>query len=213
MKKNYLVGYKLFFGLLGLSAIVTEIATIVAQGNWQPTNFFSYFTIEANTIAFIVFLVSAFFVFADKKSTTLDFFRGASTFFMVVTGIVFAVLLSGIEGATLTAAPWDNIVLHYLVPIAVALDWIVDPPSQRVSFKKALLWLLFPLTYLGYSLIRGPIVDWYPYPFLNPANGGYGQVAVTSIVILVVGLVLVYVVSHLGATQKQSKTITNSGKK
>jgi len=202
MKKNYLVGYKLFFGLLGFSAIVTEIATVIAQGKWAPSNFFSYFTIEANTFAFVVFLVSAFFTFAGKKSKTLDFFRGASTFFMVVTGIVFAVLLSGIEGIALTAAPWDNIVLHYLVPIAVVFDWIVDPPSQRVSFKKALLWLLFPLAYLGYSLIRGPIAEWYPYPFLNPANGGYGQVALTSIIILVVGVVLVYVVSRIGVGSK-----------
>ena len=198
MKKNYLVGYKLFFGLLGFSAIVTEIATIVARGNWNAANFFSYFTIEANTIAFAILLISAFYTFAKKKSATLDFLRGASAFFMVVTGIVFAVLLSGIEGATLTAAPWDNIVLHYLIPIAVALDWIVDPPAYRIAFKKALNWLTFPLAYLVYSLIRGPIVDWYPYPFLNPANGGYGQVAVTSVIILIGGIVLAYIVSRVG---------------
>ena len=213
MKKNYLVGYKLFFGLLGFSAIVTEIATVIAQGKWEPSNFFSYFTIEANTFAFIIFLISAFFTFAGKKSKTLDFLRGASTFFMVVTGIIFAVLLAGLEGVTLTAAPWDNIVLHYLIPIAVALDWIVDPPSQRVSFKKALLWLSFPLAYLVYSLVRGPIVDWYPYPFLNPANGGYGRIAITSFVILVVGVVLVYVVSRVGVAPQQSKTKAKTRKK
>ena len=211
--KQFRVGYKLFFGLLGFSALVTEIAVLVERGIFNPANFFSYFTIEANTFAFIIFLISAFFTFAGKKSKTLDFLRGASTFFMVVTGIIFAVLLAGLEGVTLTAAPWDNIVLHYLIPIAVALDWIVDPPSQRVSFKKALLWLSFPLAYLVYSLVRGPIVGWYPYPFLNPANGGYGQIAVTSFVILVVGVVLVYVVSRVGVAPQQSKTKAKTRKK
>ena len=202
MKRNYLIGYKVFFGLLGFSAIITEIATLAAQNMFSASNFFSYFTIEANTIAYIVFLVSAFYLFARKKSAVVDFFRGASTFFMVVTGIVFAVLLSGIEGATLTAVPWDNIVLHYLIPIAVTLDWILDPPSKKVSFRMALAWLVFPLAYLAYSLIRGPIVEWYPYPFLDPSNGGYGQVMVTSTVILLGGLVLAYIVSRAGPVEK-----------
>ena len=202
MKRNYLIGYKVFFGLLGFSAIITEIVTISARGLFSASDFFSYFTIEANTIAFIVFLVSASYLFARKKSAVVDFFRGASTFFMVVTGIVFAVLLAGIEGATLTAVPWDNIVLHYLIPIAVTLDWILDPPAQKISYQKALAWLIFPLAYLAYSLIRGPIVGWYPYPFLDPSNGGYGQVALTSVVILLGGLVLAYVVSRVGPGAK-----------
>jgi len=198
MKRNYLIGYKVFFGLLGFSAIVTEIATIAARGTFNAGNFFSYFTIESNIIAAAMFLVSAFYLFASKKSRTLDLLRGAATFFMVVTGIVFAVLLSGIEGATLTAVPWDNIVLHYLIPIAVVLDWLVDPPVKKISYRTALNWLTFPIAYLVYSLIRGPIVGWYPYPFLDPAHGGYGAVAITSLMILIGGLALTYVVSRVG---------------
>ena len=198
MKRNYLVAYKVFFGLLGFSAIVTELAVLGTKGILVPGNFFSFFTIESNIIAFIVFLISAFFVFAGKKSRKLDFFRGAATFFMIVTGIVFAVLLSGLEGVALTALPWDNVVLHYIIPIAVALDWIIDPPSRQISFRRGLLWLVFPLTYLAYSLIRGPIVQWYPYPFLNPANGGYGQIAVTSVLILITGITLVWIVTRIG---------------
>ncbi|MDB5160405.1 MAG: hypothetical protein JWO99_668 [Candidatus Saccharibacteria bacterium] len=202
MKRNYLVGYKVFFSLLGFSAIVTEVAVLWANGKLVPGNFFSFFTIEANIIAAVIFLVSAFFVFAGKKSTKLDFFRGAATFYMVVTGIVFSVLLSGIEGVDLTAVPWDNVVLHYIIPIAIALDWITDSPSRRIAFKKSLLWLVFPLVYLIYSLIRGPIVGFYPYPFLNPANGGYGQVAITSVCILIGGFVLVYIVTRNGVKKK-----------
>jgi len=203
MKKNYLVGYKLFFALLGFSAVVTEIATLVAAGIFNPANFFSFFTIQANIIAFVIFLASAFATFAGKKSAKLDFLRGASTFFMVVTGIVFAVLLAGIENATLTAVPWDNTVLHYLVPIAVVIDWLMDPPKTRIQFRRALAWLIFPIAYLGYSLLRGPIVDWYPYPFLNPDNGGYGTIAITSLSIMAGGLLLVYIVTRFGRAAKK----------
>lgn len=204
MKRNYLVGYKLFFGLLGFGAIVTEIAAIAVRGQWNPGNFFSFFTIESNILAVISFLIGAFLIFANKRSKKADYFRGAVTLYMVITGIVFSVLLSGIEGVALTAVPWDNVVLHYIIPVAVALDWIADRPGH-ISFKKALPWLIFPILYLVYSLIRGPIVNWYPYPFLNPANGGYGQVLITSVVIAVVGIFLVYIVTRFSGKTKTSK--------
>ena len=38
--------------------------------------------------------------------------------------------------------------------------------------------LIFPVLYLLYVVLRGHSLDWYPYPFLNPATvGGYGIVA------------------------------------
>jgi hypothetical protein len=202
MKKNYLVGFKLVFALLGFSALITELAVLVSRGVFNAPNFFSFFTVEANIIAFVVFLVSAFATYAGKKSAWLDFFRGASTFFMVVTGIVFALLLSGLEGVQLTAVPWDNTVLHYLIPIAAAVDWIMDPPLRRFAYRQALVWLAFPILYVMYSLFRGPLVNWYPYPFLNPANGGYTQVLITSLIILAGGLILVYLVTRVGRAVK-----------
>ncbi|MDB5161761.1 MAG: FAR7a/AIG1-like family protein [Candidatus Saccharibacteria bacterium] len=202
MKKNYLTTYKLFFGLLGFSAIITEIATTVERGTFNAANFFSYFTIESNIIAVIVLLTSALYTYAGKKSVWLDYFRGAATFYMVVTGIVFAFLLSGITGVELTAVPWDNTVLHYLIPVAIAIDWMMNPPVRRFSYRQALAWLIFPILYLIYSLSRGAIVGWYPYPFINPANGGYEQVLITSMGILVGGLVLIFFTSRISKRTK-----------
>ena len=48
--------------------------------------------------------------------------------------------------------------------------------------------MLFPALYVPYSLIRGALVGWYPYPFLDADAQGYGSVAVTCAVMLV-GLV------------------------
>lgn len=203
MKKNYLVGFKLIFALLGFSALITELAVLVSRGVFNAPNFFSFFTVEANIIAFVVFLTSAFATYAGKKSVWLDFFRGASTFFMVVTGIVFALLLAGLEGVQLTAVPWDNTVLHYLIPIAAVIDWIMDPPARRFTFRQGVAWLIFPIVYVIYSLLRGPIANWYPYPFLDPANGGYTQVLITSLIITAGGLIMIYIVTRFGRVAKK----------
>ena len=44
---------------------------------------------------------------------------------------------------------------------------------------------------MAYSLIRGPIVNWYPYPFINPTHpGGYWRVLGYSVVLAAVMAVL-----------------------
>jgi hypothetical protein len=94
--------------------------------------------------------------------------------YMLTTGIVFTVLLSGQKVST----PWANAIVHQIMPIAMAVDWGIDPPRTRLPPRSALLWLSFPLAYIAYTLIRGAIVNWYPYFFVNPHHaGGYLAVA------------------------------------
>jgi hypothetical protein len=203
MKKNYLTGYKLGFALLGFSALITEMVATVERGTFNAGNFFSFFTVGSNILAVVAFLIGAFAVYSGKKSRAIDYFRGAVTFFMVITGIVFATLLSGVQGVQLTAVPWDNIVLHYIIPIAITIDWFMDHPKYRFATRDVLGWLIFPVVYLVYSLIRGSIVNWYPYPFLNPANGGYTQILITSLIILAGGIVLALVINRFGGKLKK----------
>jgi hypothetical protein len=37
------------------------------------------------------------------------------------------------------------------------------------------LWsAVFPLCWLGFTLIRGAFISWYPYPFIDVTKLGYG---------------------------------------
>jgi len=164
-----------------LGAIVTEVATLAERGRLNPGNLFSFFTIQGNVIGAAVLLLSTLAVTHEIPSRTLAKLRGAATLYIVIVGIVFSVLLAGIEGAEFTAVPWDNYVLHYIMPVAVAVDWFLDLPAERIAFRQASLWLVYPVAYVLYSEIRGLLVNWYPYPFLDPGKNGYGAVAVTSI--------------------------------
>lgn len=200
-----LIGYRVFFALLGFSAIVTEIATIIAWGTFKPANFFSFFTIESNLLAVIILLISAFALASRRQGRFVAMLRGANTMNMIVVGVVFSLLLSGIKDAQFTAVAWDNIVLHYIMPIAVALDWLIDIPRVRITFRQAIVWLVFPLIYVVYSLVRGHYVGWYPYPFLNPSENGYMGVAVISAALVVGAIGLIWVLirpTGRGATKK-----------
>jgi hypothetical protein len=60
------------------------------------------------------------------------------------------------------------------------------------------LWLIFPLAWLAFTLIRGAVDDWYPYPFLDPNNGGYRSVAYHVIVILAGFVVIAGIIVAVG---------------
>jgi hypothetical protein len=185
-------------GFAGLTvvAILVQISDLTGKGVFNPANFFSFFTIQSNLIAVVVLTITAWRSLSGKPPTrTWDLVRGGAVLYMTVTFIVFALLLSNTDVDT--AVPWVNSVVHEVFPIVMLADWLLDPPGRRLSIQDALVWLAFPLVWVGCSLIRGPLAGWYPYPFLDPANGGYGTVAAYVVAILVLGLILIAVLVKL----------------
>ena len=201
-QRTILLLARLFFGLLTLAAIVTQL-TIQVQLHYSIVNFFSYFTNLSNIFAAVVLLISAFYLIQRRDPTaTFDLIRGASVVGIALVGIVFGVLLRDEDLGSLL--PWVNFVLHYLMPVVMVVDWLYAPPKTRLVFAQTWTWLIFPFLYLVYSLIRGAIVGFYAYPFFNPAkSGGYGGVALYCIAIMVVFLILIWLVMLLGNRGKR----------
>jgi hypothetical protein len=176
--------FRFWFALLGFLAIFFQLSHLLQNvPGASAANFFSYFTIESNIIAVISLAISGWYAWNGESPRWLELLRGAATIYMTITGIVYNLLLSNID--VNTPIPWINVVLHYTIPTIMVIDWLVDLPRTRVPVRTSLIWLGFPLLYLVYSLIRGPIVDWYPYPFLDPRISGYGTVAAMALAIAV----------------------------
>ena len=197
MERYFLIGARLFFGLLTLIAIGRQLA-IHIQSGYSIVNFFSYFTNLSNIFAAAVLLVGAFSLIQHRDPTVRDdIIRGASIVCMALVGIVFSVLLRDQDLGTLL--PWVNIVLHYIMPVVIVLDWLYQPPKAKLALTQAAYWLIFPFLYVAYSIIRGAIVGWYAYPFFNPAkSGGYGGVALYCIAILAIFCFLCWLFMTLG---------------
>ncbi len=187
--------YRIGFAVATIAAIAAQAADLNARGVFNAANFFSYFTIQSNLIAVAVFLVGVAW-WRTTPSMAWELVRGAAVLVMTVTFVVFALLLADTDVDT--ALPWVNTVVHQIMPIAVIVDWLIDPPDRRISLRQSLRWLTYPLLWTGYTLVRGQSAGWYPYPFLDPADGGYGSVALYIVAILAFGVALCVIISWVG---------------
>ncbi|MET0866186.1 MAG: Pr6Pr family membrane protein [Nakamurella sp.] len=180
---------RLLMALAVVAAIITQLANTISNG-FSVVNFFSYFTIQSNIIGVVAITTAALAGPAARSSIWLSQLRGAATLYMGITGMIFSLLLSGAD--VQTPIPWVNSTLHYVFPLFIVIDWLVDRSVRPLAFRQGLIFLVYPVLYGAYSLIRGAIVDWYPYPFLNARDHGYGFVAVMMIFVAVVGLALAW---------------------
>jgi len=188
---------RLGFAIVGLTAIVSLLihnASAVADYNYL--NFFSFFTVDSNILAALVLLVAGAAALRGSQSRELSGLRGAVTTYMAITGIVYNLLLTDLTEALETHLAWANFVVHILMPIVLVVDFLADRTVHRLGLRNALWWLVFPLIWSAYTLIRGAIVDWFPYPFLDHREHNYGVVALfvlgIGVAFFVVGALLAY---------------------
>jgi hypothetical protein len=140
----------------------------------RTVNFFSYFTILMNILAAAAML----FPTVAPNSTLGRYFaqvgvRTALAAYMIIGAAVYALILRHL---------WDpqgwhwvaDTLLHYVTPALFVIDWLFFVARGAVRWKVAILSLAFPIVYVIWTLIRGSIVNWYPYPFVDAATLGYG---------------------------------------
>ncbi|MBP3884108.1 MAG: Pr6Pr family membrane protein, partial [Olsenella sp.] len=96
------------------------------------------------------------------------------------------------------------VVLHYVVPIMVLLDWVLFDEKGKMPAWGPVSWLSLAAAYLAFTMVAVGVfgmnmgggttadVTRYPYTFLDPALSGAGGVAVFCAAMLVAFLALGY---------------------
>ncbi len=158
------------------SAGISTIKTII--------NFFSFFTILSNLLV----AISLSAVLLTPSSRTGLFFskitvQSAIAVYIFIVGLVYNLVLRNLWTPTGSQLLVDNL-LHLIVPVLYVLYWIIFTPKKTLHWKNIFPWLIFPAIYLVYSLIRGAVVNWYPYPFIDAGTLSYGQLAINSMMVL-----------------------------
>lgn len=191
--------FRLFFAALSLTAVSVQFFAVTIAKGQSVLNFFCYFTNLSNIMISIVFIVSAARLISNRKtpSEADTAIRGGAVVYIAFVGIVFNTILADTDLGDLI--PWVNVIVHMLVPLAGLADWLIWPPRRRLPFRITLWWMIWPAAYSIFSLVRGAIDGFYPYPFYNPnVSGGYGGVALWCVALIATFFVLATVVWWIG---------------
>jgi len=135
---------RLAFAVAAIVAVTYQFAA-TAESGFQEANFFSFFTIQSNLLAVATLCLLAI-VRRNERTVLFDAMRSGVVLYMAITGIVFALLLSGLQEELQTTNPWVDFVVHKLMPVVLVVDWLVDPPRHRLRRWTAAAWLSFPCT-------------------------------------------------------------------
>jgi len=147
-------------------------------GAARAANSFAFFTTWSNLLVGLATLLLA--VRLDRSSTAFAVLRLSGLVAIISTGVAF----HGEFAQTLHLKGWAavwNVLLHTVVPVMAVVGWLIFGPRGIVSRRVAWLSVIFPVCYLAFTLIRGAIVDWYPYPFIDVTQLGYGRAALNCV--------------------------------
>jgi hypothetical protein len=186
--------------LLVLAAIVAQAKALADANAFDASRFFAFFTIQSNLVG-----VAAFAWLAARpdgpRTRGVELLRAGAAVYLTVTFFVVIFLLSGVD--VQLQLQWVDVVLHKIFPIIVVLDWLLDPPRRRLVSRDIATLIVYPLIWTGLTMVRGAADGWYPYPFLNPANGGYGQVLVTAVAVTIGFVVISAAIIWLGNWRRE----------
>jgi hypothetical protein len=150
-------------------AIAAQCQRLSSDDVFKPVNVFSFFTIQSNILAALVLL--GLELRPSPASRLAHRVRPGVVLYMAMTGVVYAVLLAPASADVGLTAQWVDTIVHVVAPIVVVADWFLSPPARPPRRVDIVRWMVFPVVWLAYSLVRGAVVDWYPYPFLDPRDG------------------------------------------
>jgi hypothetical protein len=173
-----------------------------------------YFTIQSNLI---LILCIGYAIWATLRNSAgpSPLLKGGATVYISITGLVYNLILAKALAASpvppgtiivpLIGGTLSNDLVHIIAPLMAVLDWLLFDIHGRLHWRYPLRWLVYPLAYLAFVLIRGVFVHGpfvypnlhYPYPFLNVDKIGYSGVALNTVIygiaFWLIGLVFVVV--------------------
>jgi hypothetical protein len=160
-------------------------------------SFFSYFTVLTNTLVATVLTCE----WTSRESAAQRWFlqpwvSSAIAVSIAVVSLAYNLLLRHLwhpEGWQWLA---DEL-LHDIVPLLFLGYWWACVPKGTLRLWHIAVWVIYPLLYFAYALLRGHLLAVYPYPFVDVDKLGYPQVFINAggllagfvvIALLVIGL-------------------------
>ena len=143
-------------------------------------NFFSFFTVLTNTLVVVVLSYAV----VHRDSAAKRFFLAPR----VSSAIAVSIVLVSLAYNLLLRHLWQpqgfqfiaDELLHDVMPLLFVVYWWRCVPKGTLQCKHIGLWVLYPLVYFAYVLLRGDLLGQYQYPFFDVGTLGYPQVFVNA---------------------------------
>ena len=185
---NILVAATGWFAIIAQFILMLENRTTTIPE--MVVRFFSFFTILTNI------LVASYFtnqIITSKGKTENLFSKTGSltaiTIYITVVGLVYQIALRHLWKPTGLQMIVDEL-LHTIIPTLTIIYWFLYEQKSELKWKMIPKFLLYPLFYLAYILVRGQLSGFYPYPFINVTALGWSQTLINILVLFGVFLVL-----------------------
>lgn len=162
--------------------VMIHTAPSAAAAGLAVVAYFSFFTILSNVL---VALICTFAAVGRKSFLAAARVQAAALVYILIVGATYSLLLRHLwepQGAWKLA---DSL-LHDVTPVSYLFYWILFAPKARLRFTDSVAWLVPPIVYLGYILLRGRLFGVYPYPFLDVSVLGYGRMLANVVVFVFV---------------------------
>lgn len=178
-----------------------EVARLLVEGAGDAgsvlerwVRLFSYFTIWSNVLVLAVSLLLV--VRPRHDGPVFRVLRLDSVLCIVVTFAVYHTVLTGQVELTPSGA-LTNLLLHTAVPVGAVLAWLLAGPRPRTDRWTPAWALVLPAVWLAWTFVRGHVVGWYPYPFVDVTQIGLGAALGNGAAVLVGGALLGVAVAWL----------------
>ena len=190
---------RLAAGVLGILVLALHLDYSLGSGAWALPNFFSYFTMQSAIGAVILWMMGG--VIAVRRSADPRWLltaRVLMTTYQVVSGVVYTIIVAqAVARGVSIQVPWTSQVLHYWMPAYALVDWLLAPRRSTIRWTSLRAVLAFPVAWGAFTMVRGAMVGWYPYFFLDPYQvsgpaefAAYGAIVLSFIVLVAALLVL-----------------------
>ena len=200
LTKGVFGALRTLLGLALVGSVIWQVADRIRADLFRPTEYFAYFSITSAIFAGVVLLISGLVLLRGKsESERLNIIRLIAVVSMIIVGVVYHALLgdSALDprdyGYDWPRVP--NAIIHTYAPILIVLDYLISLKGPRPKLRQALWVVIYPLAWLGLSIIRGLSDGWWPYWFINPGSEGgvvgmLTYIAVIAAAFIVLGFIV-----------------------
>ena len=168
-------------------------------------NVFAYFTIQSNLLLGGTALLLA--ARSGRPASRLfETLRLNGVLCIAVTGIVYHAVLAGTDDLQGWASV-ANLLLHTAAPVVGVLGWLLFGPRGRTDWGIVGWSIVYPVLWLVFTLVRGAFVGFYPYPFVDVDEHGYGKVLLNCLLVAVLFLALAAGATTLDGRLRRKTTV------